>query len=159
VAARSTSSARRGSTPGCARRTGRDRSARRGACAVPRPFRAGRPGVSRHRSARYAFSPRAWCPPLDNHWSDAEHLPESPPPQRRDGDGLAVLHPFHPAEIEVALRDRGPNHTRDVWTPLGPIEAEPAKVAATRTPRRKLDPEPGEEADARCRDFSRLVID
>src|SRR3989454_8814031 len=49
--------------PRCARRKGRDRAARPGACAVPRAFRAGRPGASRRRPAGCAFSPRAWPPP------------------------------------------------------------------------------------------------
>src|SRR5712691_12682291 len=49
--------------PRCARRKGRDRAARPGACAVPRAFRAGRPGAFRRRPAGCAFSPPAWPPP------------------------------------------------------------------------------------------------
>src|SRR5262249_59955475 len=87
---------------------------------------------------------------------DAEGPEEAPPPQRGDDDGLAVLHPFHPAQIEVPSRDRGPDRTRDVWASLGPIEAESAKVAAGRTQPGKLNPEFGENTGARGRGFSRL---
>src|SRR5207253_7836539 len=78
---------------------------------------------------------------------------ESPPPQRGDDDGVAALHPFHPAEVEVALGDRGPDRTRDVWASLGPIEAESAQVTERRTRGGKLDPELGEKTGAGCRDF------
>src|SRR5438477_10282715 len=90
---------------------------------------------------------------------DAECLLESPPPQPGDDDGVAPLHPFHPAEIEVALGDRGPDRTRDVWASLGPIEAESAQVAEGRTPGGKLDPELGEKTGAGCRDFGGGVVE
>jgi hypothetical protein len=70
---------------------------------------------------------------------------------------VAALHPFHPAEIEVPLGDRGPDRTRDVWASLGPIEAESAEVAAGRM--RKRDPEFGEEPGAGRRDFSGFVFE
>ena len=63
---------------------------------------------------------------------------------------MAALHPFHPAEIEVALGDRDPDRPRDVWASLGPIEARPAQLAAPRTQCGKPDPELGEETGAGC---------
>jgi hypothetical protein len=63
VGGRTTSPARRGRTPGCARRRGTNRAARPAACAVPRAFPAGRPAASRRRPAGCAFSPPAWPPP------------------------------------------------------------------------------------------------
>jgi hypothetical protein len=71
---------------------------------------------------------------------------------------VATLHPFHPAEIEVALGHRGPYRTRDVWASLGPIEAESAKAAAGRTPCGKLDPELSENPHTCLRDFSGFVV-
>src|SRR2546423_4351814 len=84
--------------------------------------------LRRQPKRRLAFLPVAWFGHVD-----AKGLPEAPPPQRGDDHGVAALHPFHPAAIEVALGDRGPHRTRDVWASLGPIEAESAKVAAGRT--------------------------
>jgi len=46
-----------------------------------------------------------------------------------------------------------------VVTSLGPIEAEPAEVAAGRTQVGKLDPELGEKTGACCRDFSGFVVE
>jgi hypothetical protein len=54
-------------------------------------------------AARLVFPAVAWFGRVD-----AEGLPEAPPSQRGDDDGVAALHPLHPAEIEVALGDRGP---------------------------------------------------
>ena len=61
---------------------------------------------------------------------DPEGLPAPPLPQRGDDHGVAALHPFNPAQIEAALRDRDRHHARDVWAPLGPVEAESAEAAA-----------------------------
>jgi len=90
---------------------------------------------------------------------DAEGLLEAPSSRRGDDYGVAALHPLHPAEIEVALGDRGPYGTRDVWASLGPIEAESAKVSAGRTQCGKLDPELGEKTGACCRDLSGFVVE
>src|SRR5256885_5787781 len=103
-------------------------------------------------AARLTFPAVAWFGRVD-----AEGLVEAPPSRRSDDYGVAALHPFHPAEIEVALGDRGPDRTRDVWASLGPIEAESAEVAAGRM--RKRDPEFGEEPGAGRRDFSGLVFE
>src|SRR5262249_10212045 len=73
------------------------------------------------------------------------------------GDGVALLHPFHPTEVEAALGDRGPERACDVWASLGPIEAEPAKAAAARTSGGEIDPEPGEEVGAGRRDLGGRV--
>ena len=72
---------------------------------------------------------------------------------------MTALRPFQPAQIEIALRDRDPERTGDVWAALGPIEAEPAPAAACRTERGKLDPEPDEEARAGRRDLGRFVVE
>src|SRR6266404_7902917 len=88
-----------------------------------------------------------------------QRSPESPAGPMGDDYGVAALHPFHPAEIEVALGDRGPYCSRDVWASLGPIEAESAKVAAGRTQLGKLDPELGEKTDACSRDFSGFDVE
>src|SRR5215472_15394965 len=85
--------------------------------------------------------------------ADAEGLLEPPPPRQRDRHGLATRHPFHPAEIEVAPGERGPDRARDVWASLGPVEAEPARAAASRTKCGKLEPESGEKAVACRRDL------
>jgi len=70
------------------------------------------PGASSARSATsssrsaetgLAFHAVAWFGRID-----AEGLLEAPPSQPGDDDGVAPPHPFHPAEIEVALRERGP---------------------------------------------------
>ena len=90
---------------------------------------------------------------------DAEGLLEASPPRRGDEHGVAVLDSLQPAEIEVARGDGGPHRTRDVWTSLGPVEAESAKVAERRTPCRKLDPELGEKPGAGCCDFGGLVVE
>ena len=104
--------------------------------------------------ARLAFPAVAWFGRVD-----AEGLVEAPPSQRADDYGVAALHPLHPAEIEVALGDRGPYRTRDVWASLGPIEAESAKAAVGRTQCGKLDPELGEKTGACCRDLSGFVVE
>src|SRR5256884_3862367 len=109
--------------------------------------------LRRQPKRRLAFLPVAWFGHVD-----AKGLPEAPPPQRGDDHGVAALHPFHPAEIEVALGDRGPDRTRDVWASLGPIEAQSAQVAEGRTRGGKLDPQPGEKTGARCREFCRRRI-
>src|SRR5204863_8400906 len=67
--------------------------------------------------ARLAFPAVAWFGRVD-----AEGLLEASPSQRGDEYGVAARHPFHPPEIEVALGDRDPYRTRDVWPSLGPIE-------------------------------------
>src|SRR5262249_23515282 len=90
---------------------------------------------------------------------DTEGPEEAPPSQRGDDDGLAVLHPFHPAEIEVAPGDRRSYRTRDVWASLGPVEAESAKVVAGRTQSGKLDPEFGEKTGAGRRNFGGFVVE
>src|SRR5262245_18374827 len=119
------------------------------------PCHARMPGAWRRWLAvGLAFPAIAWFGRVD-----AEGLPEAPPSQWRDDDGVAALHPFRPAEIEVALGERGPDRTRDVGAPLGPIEAEPANVAAGRTQCAKLDPELGEETPACGRDFSGFVVE
>src|SRR5262245_49712303 len=90
---------------------------------------------------------------------DAEALLESTPPRRGDDHGVAAPHPFHPAEIEVTRGERGPHRTRDVWPALGPIEAEPAKGAAGRTPGGKIEAELGEKPGALRRDFGPFVVE
>src|SRR5207249_4799455 len=99
-------------------------------------------------AARLTFPAVAWFGRVD-----AEGLVEAPPSRRSDDYGVAALHPFHPAEIEVALGDRSPYRTRDVWASLGPIETQSAKVAAGRTQCGKLGPEPGANTAARRRDL------
>src|SRR5215470_448576 len=88
---------------------------------------------------------------------DAEDLLEPAPSQPGNDHRVAALYPFHPTEIEVALRDRGPHRPRDVRASFGPIEAESAQ-AAGRTPRGQLDPEPGEEPGSRPRDLCDSVV-
>ncbi len=105
-------------------------------------------------AARLAFPAVAWLGRVD-----PEGSVKAPPSQRGDDYGVAALHPLHPAEIEVALGDRGPYRTRDVWASLGPIEAQSAKVAVGRTQCGKLDPELGEKPGACCRDLSGFVVD
>src|SRR5262249_37594518 len=90
---------------------------------------------------------------------DTEDLPEPAPSQRRDDDGLALLHPLRPAQIEAAPGDGRPHRAGDVRATLGPIEAEPAVVAAGRTPSGELDPELGEKPDACCRDLGDVVVE
>jgi hypothetical protein len=82
-------------------------------------------------------------------------------PRRPNGVTITAWLRFilHPAEIEVALGDRGPYRASHVWASLGPIETESAEVAAGRTPGGKLDPELGEKAGAGCRDFSGFVVE
>ena len=58
---------------------------------------------SRSAETGLAFHAVAWFGRVD-----AEGLLEAPPSQPGDDDGVAPPHPFHPAEIEVALRGRGP---------------------------------------------------
>jgi hypothetical protein len=105
-------------------------------------------------AARLTFPEVAWFGRVD-----AEGLLEAPPSQWGDDYGVAAPHPFHPAEIEVALGDRGPYRSRDVWTSLGPIEAESAKVSAGRTQCGKLDPELGEKTRPCCRHLSGFVVE
>src|SRR5271169_3728868 len=64
-------------------------------------------------AARPAFPAVAWFGSVD-----AEGLPEAPPSQWGDDYGVAALHPFQPAEIEIASGDRGRQRTRDVWASL-----------------------------------------
>src|SRR5262244_346625 len=99
------------------------------------------------REFRLAFRPVA-----SSQRVDGEGLLETTPSQRGDDHGVATLHPFHPAEIEVARGQRGPYRTRDVWASLGPIEAESAQVVTGRAGCAKLDPEPGEKTGTCCRD-------
>jgi hypothetical protein len=75
------------------------------------------------------------------------------------GERVLALHPFHPAEIEAALGDRGPYRSREVRASLGPLEAESATVAAGRTQCRKRDPELGEKPGARCRDVRGFLVE
>src|SRR5207245_3203106 len=105
-------------------------------------------------AARLAFPAVAWFGRVG-----AEGLVEAPPSRRSDDYGVATLHPFHPAEIEVALGDRGPYRTRDVWASLGPIETQSAKVAEGRTQWWQLDPEGGEKTGACCRDLGGFVVE
>ena len=72
---------------------------------------------------------------------------------------MAARRPFDPAEIEAARGDRDPDRARDVWTSLGPVEAESAEAAAGRTQGRKLDPERGEKTGARGRDLGDFVVE
>src|SRR5215813_7342015 len=90
---------------------------------------------------------------------DAEGPEESPPSQRGDDDGLALLHPLNPAEIEVAPGHHGPDRTCDMRASLGPIEAESTNVAAGRTQPGWLDPEFGENTGAGWRDFGRFLVE
>ncbi len=105
-------------------------------------------------AAQLAFPAVAWFGRVD-----PEGLLEAPPARRGDDYGVAALHPFYPAKIEAALRDRDPYRTRDVWASLGPIEAESAEGAAGRTQCGKLDPELGEKTGACGRDFSDFVVE
>src|SRR6266567_85952 len=111
-------------------------------------------GVANFSAARLAFPAVTWFGRVD-----AEGLLEAPASRRGDDYGVAALHPFHPAEIEVTLGDRGPYRTRDVWASLGPIEAESAKVTTGRTQCGNLDPELGEKTGACSRDFSGFVVE
>ena len=73
----------------------------------------------------YAFLAVSWFERVD-----AEGLLEASPPRRGDERRRGCADSLQPAEIEVARGGGGPHRTRDVWTSLGPIEAESAKVAA-----------------------------
>src|SRR6185436_11122575 len=103
---------------------------------------------------------RRWSKPLPDRVGrvDAEGLPEASPAQRGDDDRMAAAHPIQPAEIEAASGDRGPDLTRDVWTSLGPIQAESAVVAAGRTPGGKLDPELAEKTGTGRRNLGDVVV-
>jgi hypothetical protein len=59
----------------------------------------------------------------------AEGLPETLPSQWGDDYGVAALHPFQPAEIEVAIGDRGPQRTREMWASLSPRRPPETLVA------------------------------
>src|SRR5206468_12873590 len=102
-----------------------------------------RSASSRSAETGLAFHAVAWFGRID-----AEGLLEAPPSQPGDDDGVAPPHPFPPAEIEVALRERGPQRSRDVWAWLGPIGPAAARMPAGRTWWGKLDPDRGEEAPA-----------
>src|SRR5690349_18040812 len=71
---------------------------------------------------------------------DAEHLQEPPPSRRGDENGVAALHPFHPAEIEAARGDRGGHRAREMRASLGPVETEPGETVASRARCGELDP-------------------
>ena len=92
-------------------------------------------------------------------FADPEGLQKAAFSQRGDCYRAAVLHPFGPAKIEVALGERGPNSARDVGPSFGPIEAEPAEMAAGRTQRRKVESEVAKEASSCRRDFSSFVAE
>src|SRR5260370_41012142 len=57
--------------------------------------------------------------------ADPERFAEAAPPRLGDDHGTAVLHSLRPAQIEVAFRQRGPYRASDVWSSLGPIQAQP----------------------------------
>src|SRR3989449_3086350 len=121
--------------PRCARRKGRDRAARPGACAVPRAFRAGLPGASRRRPAGCAFSPLAWPPP------PRPAMRHATPGQARDCQATtscecrtALLtsravpeflgHADAESFAETVLSRRGDDHSAAVLHPFGPAQIE-----------------------------------
>src|SRR6266481_7605585 len=61
---------------------------------------------------------------------DTKHLQEAAFSRLGDDHRAAVLHPLGPAEIEIPPCERGPDCSRDVWASFGPIETQPAEVAA-----------------------------
>jgi hypothetical protein len=106
------------------------------------------------QTARSALAVFGWFGSVD-----AEGLLETTPSQGGDDHGVATPHPFDPAEIEKTLGNSGPERTRDMWAPLGPIEAETAHGRTNRTPRRKRDPELVEKTGTRGRDYGGFVVD
>jgi hypothetical protein len=72
---------------------------------------------------------------------------------------VAAFHFLDPAEIEEALRDRGPERTGDVRAALCPIEAESAKAPAGGTLHRKRDSELVKKTGARGRNCGGFVAE
>src|SRR5262249_540537 len=122
--------------------------------------------ISSRESLRRWYIPKRAVAPIDTSIViessrlrnlDAEGLPEAPLSNRRHDDGVVLLRPFHPAEIQEAVGARSPDRAGDVRASLGPIEAESAKTAAGRTPCPNLAPEFREEAGAGRRDFRDVI--
>src|SRR5262249_25066703 len=80
--------------------------------------------------------------------ADPARLLEATPARCGDGNGVALLHPLDPAEVEAAPGERDSDRARDVRASLGPVEAESAEVAAGRAQGGKVDPELEEETGA-----------
>src|SRR5215469_3908054 len=90
-------------------------------------------------------------------YTDAEGFRETAFSRSGDHHGAAILHPFDPAEVEVASRKRRPYRPRDVRASFRPIDAEFAESAAGRTQRRKIDSELHEKTSACWGDFSTVI--